>query len=167
MAKRKAKRILNDEELERFMAECRKDAIWHDFFYVELTTGLRRGELLALQWSDLNFDTGELRITKQICRINGKLVISEPKTKASIRTLLLPPVILDMLKAHKASTHSRRMFPSPKIAHPPHRPARRRGGPSHSGRDPGAVRLNSKGALQKNAPFGFMRRSVQQRYFIG
>ena len=120
--KKKEMQVLTREEMRRFLIQAKEDG-YLELFLLDLSTGLRRGELLALQWSDLNFDTGELRVTKQICRVNGKLVISEPKTKASVRTLLLPPVILDMLKAHKASTHSRWMFPSPKIADVPLDPA--------------------------------------------
>ena len=39
-----AKQILTDEQLERFVEIIREDAVWYDFFYTELTTGLRRGE---------------------------------------------------------------------------------------------------------------------------
>ncbi len=47
LPKKKAvpKQILNDAQLERFMKVIQEDKIWHDFFYTELTTGLRRGEI--------------------------------------------------------------------------------------------------------------------------
>ena len=45
-----AKQILTDEQLERFVEIIREDAVWYDFFYTELTTGLRRGEICGLQW---------------------------------------------------------------------------------------------------------------------
>lgn len=45
------KQILNDEQLERFMEVIKKDEFWHDLFYTEITTGLRRGELCGLMWS--------------------------------------------------------------------------------------------------------------------
>jgi len=48
------KTILNDEQLERFMAAIKADEHWHDFFYLEITTGLRRGELCGLMWSDFD-----------------------------------------------------------------------------------------------------------------
>ena len=50
LPKKKAvpKQILNDAQLERFMKVIQEDKIWHDFFYTELTTGLRRGEICGL-----------------------------------------------------------------------------------------------------------------------
>ena len=68
-------------------------------------------------------NTGELHITKQICRINGKLTVSEPKTKAANRTIILPPVLLGVLKKHRTRTHSRWLFPSPRIEDQPLDPA--------------------------------------------
>ena len=44
-----------------------------------LSTGLRRGELLALQWSDLDLDTGTLSVTKQVYEVKGQLQVSVPK----------------------------------------------------------------------------------------
>ena len=58
--------------------------------YLELTTGLRRGELLALRWEDLDVQNRTLSINKSVARQDGKLVISTPKTPNSIRTVLLP-----------------------------------------------------------------------------
>ena len=57
--------------------------------YLELTTGLRRGELLALRWEDLDVQNRTLSINKSVARQNGKRVISTPKTPNSIRTVLL------------------------------------------------------------------------------
>ena len=59
-------------------------------FYLELTTGLRRGELLALLWTDLDVEKRTISITKQVTRTKGELVVSQPKTQHSIRTLLIP-----------------------------------------------------------------------------
>ena len=44
------KRVLTDKELDTFLDTVREDVIWGDFFYVELTTGLRRGEICGLMW---------------------------------------------------------------------------------------------------------------------
>jgi len=59
-------------------------------FFLELTTGLRRGELLALLWSDLAPQNRSISVTKSDSRLNGELVVSQPKTQHSIRTLLIP-----------------------------------------------------------------------------
>ena len=84
-------------------------------FYLELTTGLRRGELLALQWTDLDVESRTLAVTKQVNRINGELVVSPPKTRNSVRTLALPQQAVDLLIAeHQKHSRNLYLFPSPK-----------------------------------------------------
>ena len=55
-----AKTILNDKQLERFMEAIKADERWHDFFYLEITTGLRRGEICGLMWTDFDAEKGTL-----------------------------------------------------------------------------------------------------------
>ena len=107
------KRVLTDKELDTFLDAVREDKIWGDFFYVELTTGLRRGELLALQWDDLDFKTGTLTVNKQVYEVKGRLQVSVPKTRASIRRLVLPPGVVEVLRQYRETVDSRWMFPSP------------------------------------------------------
>lgn len=71
-------------------------------FYLELTTGLRRGELLALLWSDLDVEAKTISITKQVNRIKGELVVSPPKTKNSIRILAIPQQAVNLLTSEHA-----------------------------------------------------------------
>ena len=78
---------------------------------------------MALQWDDLNFKTGELRIERQVYRTKEELLIQEPKTKASIRTVILPPPVVEALKEYKKTVSSRWMFPSPKKEDAPLAPA--------------------------------------------
>lgn len=90
--KGKEMKILTQEEIQRFLIQAKAEGMY-ELFLLELTTGMRRGELLALRWDDLDFATGKLRIDKQVYPVGGKLIISEPKTKAANRTiigLLLP-----------------------------------------------------------------------------
>ena len=104
--------VLTHEEMQRFLIQAKEEG-YFELFLLALATGLRRGEIMALQWADLDFDTGELSITKQLYRARGELIISEPKTKASIRKLTIPQGLLDVLQEYRQGVHSRWMFPSP------------------------------------------------------
>ena len=107
-------KILPQEKIGLYLAEAEKRGLLAAF-YLELTTGLRRGELLALQWTDLDVESKTLSITKQVNRINGELVVSPPKTRNSVRTLALPQQAVDLLIAeHKKHPRNPYLFPSPK-----------------------------------------------------
>ncbi|MCI9311393.1 MAG: site-specific integrase, partial [Lawsonibacter sp.] len=83
-------------------------------FYLELTTGLRRGELVALLWSDLNVKEQTLSISKSAGRINGEVKVSQPKTANSVRTIYLPKETVDLLvEEHRKHIFNKYMFPSP------------------------------------------------------
>lgn len=103
--------VLAREEMQRFLIQAKEEG-YFELFLLELVTGLRRGEVLALQWDDLNFDTGELRIQRQVYRANGELVVSAPKIKAVLRTIVLPPSLVAVLQEYRQQRDSRWMFPS-------------------------------------------------------
>ena len=109
--KGKEMKILTQEEIQRFLIQAKAEGMY-ELFLLELTTGMRRGELLALQWDDLDFATGKLRIDKQVYPVGGKLIISEPKTKAANRTIILPPAMVELLAGYKKGVFSELMFPS-------------------------------------------------------
>ena len=66
-----------------------------------------------MKWSDLNFKTGELQIERQVSVIHGEIIISEPKTKSSIRTVILPATLLKIMSKYKKTVESEWIFPSP------------------------------------------------------
>lgn len=105
--------VLSRQELQRFLIQAKADG-YFELFLLDLSTGLRRGELLALQWSDLDLDTGTLSVTKQVYEVNGKMQLSVPKTKASIRKLVLPPTVVEVFREYRKTAKSRWLFPSPK-----------------------------------------------------
>ena len=104
--------VLSPEELRRFLIQAQAEG-YYELFLLDLCTGLRRGELLALQWDDLDFKTGVLTVNKQVYEVKGQLQVSVPKTKASIRRLVLPPGVVEVLRAYRETVDSRWMFPSP------------------------------------------------------
>ena len=95
---KKEMKILPQEKIGIYLAEAERRGLLAAF-YLELTTGLRRGELLALQWTDLDVESKTLSITKQVNRINGELVVSPPKTRNSKRTIYLCPTLKTHLEA--------------------------------------------------------------------
>ena len=105
--------VLSHQELQRFLIQAKADG-YFELFLLDLSTGLRRGELLALQWSDLDLDAGTLSVTKQVYEVNGKMQLSVPKTKASIRKLVLPPAVVEVFREYRKTAKSRWLFPSPK-----------------------------------------------------
>lgn len=105
--------VLTQNEILRFLHQAKEEG-YYELFLLELGTGMRRGEILALKWSELNFKTGELRIERQVYIIKAEvIIISAPKTKASIRTVILPPSLLKTLAVYKETVDSEWMFPSP------------------------------------------------------
>ncbi len=108
------KQILNEEQLERFMAEIKKDEIWHDFFYTELTTGLRRGELCGLQWEDFDEASGTLNVRRTVHREKGGILTAgDTKTYAGTRKIVLPPSTAVLLSERKRTALTQWIFPDP------------------------------------------------------
>ena len=104
--------VLGREELQRFLIQAQAEG-YFELFLLDLCTGLRRGELLALQWDDLDFKTGTLTVNKQVYEVKGQLQVSVPKTRASIRRLVLPSGVVEVLRQYQETVDSRWMFPSP------------------------------------------------------
>jgi integrase len=69
-------------------------------YRVALSLGLRRGEILALRWEDIDFDQQELRVSGSVRRTGGVLCRRPPKTQSSIRTLPVPAILLQVLRRH-------------------------------------------------------------------
>ncbi|MCH5185657.1 MAG: site-specific integrase [Oscillospiraceae bacterium] len=74
------------------------------FLFLEMFTGARKGELLALTWDNVNFDDGTIHICQNRTGSKKEVldIITSPKTKNGIRTVPLPEKVMDMLKAEKA-----------------------------------------------------------------
>ena len=104
--------ILTPEEMQKLLFQAQIEG-FYEMFTLDLATGLRRGELLGLQWKDIDFEKGTLSVTKQVRYIKGDLKIVPPKTKASIRTIILPLPILNMLAEYQKTVKSIWLFPSP------------------------------------------------------
>ena len=112
-AERKEMQTLPVEQLTSFLREA-KDSGVYELYYLDLATGLRRGELLGLKWTDVDLDRGVLKIQRAISRQNGKVVEAPLKTKNAYRTLPLSADAIDVLMQQRRKTgNSEWVFPSP------------------------------------------------------
>ena len=101
------------EQLASFLREAKESGVF-EMYYIELVTGLRRGELLGLKWEDLDLAQGTLRVQRQVARINGEVVEAPLKTKNSYRTISLGADAVGILKEQrKKCGGSEYVFPSP------------------------------------------------------
>ena len=110
---KKEMKILPQEKIGMYLAEAERRGLLAAF-YLELTTGLRRGELLGLKWTDVDLDRGVLKIQRAISRQNGKVVEAPLKTKNAYRTLPMSADAIDVLMQQRRKTgNSEWVFPSP------------------------------------------------------
>jgi integrase len=77
--------------------------------FLALTTGMRRGELLGLKWSDIDWDRGIVTVRRALKESRRGLKLQRPKTARSARTIALPPIALEVLRSHKAIQAESRM----------------------------------------------------------
>lgn len=75
---------------------------WEVGAWVVAMTGLRRGELLGLRWSDVDFDGGVINVSGSLSRSSAGLVRGAPKTKRGYRSVPMPPALAAVLREHRA-----------------------------------------------------------------
>ena len=110
----KSMTILNEEQLDTFLSAVEQAPIWKDFFYTELTTGLRLGEICGLMWSDFDSRKGTLSVNRTIHKEKGgRLVTGDTKTYAGTRKILLPDSTAERLRSRKKCSYSVWIFPNP------------------------------------------------------
>lgn len=102
---------------------------YHPVLVLVAATGLRRGEALGLRWQQINLKDGTLKVAATLGRVGDELVITEPKSPRSRRTVPLSPAIVSLLKAHKAAQAAERLHAGNQFG----------GDPSVCGSRPGAA----------------------------
>ena len=92
--------VLTKEQARRLLEVARGSRL-DVLLLVALTTGMRQGELLALRWDDIDFETRMLLVRHSVTYVGGiGFVETEPKTKAGRRKIMLPDVVIEALKRH-------------------------------------------------------------------
>lgn len=97
--------IFDEETLLRFF-EClfaHAKTKYVLFFLIAFSTGLRRGEILALRWQDIDLDKMRLRVNQSALVVKGKgIIYKDPKTEKSNSNVSISPSVIPILQQHKA-----------------------------------------------------------------
>jgi integrase len=94
-------RVWSPEQLRVFLEHVREDDLY-GFWLLTATTGMRRGELAGLRWSDVDLETGRLSVRQPRVVVANAPQTSEPKTARGRRSLALDPVTVAALRRHRA-----------------------------------------------------------------
>ena len=100
------------EQLQAFLQEAKATGVY-EMYYIELATGLRRGELLGLKWTDIDWKNGIIKVRRQVARVDGQIVEAPLKTKNSYRAVTISQQAIEVLKQQKEKTNDEYVFPSP------------------------------------------------------
>ena len=95
--------ILNSEQIKAIENHLQdKDTQHYTLFFIDVRTGLRRGELLGLKWSDIDFEEGTLSVRRSLSNTKEKGIFTKgPKNKKSRRTIDISKEVLFTLKQHR------------------------------------------------------------------
>ena len=100
------------DQLQAFLQEAKATGVY-EMYYIELATGLRRGELLGLKWQDIDWKNGVIKVRRQVARVEGQIKEAPLKTKNSYRTVTISQQAIEVLKGQKKKTNDAYVFPSP------------------------------------------------------
>jgi integrase len=100
-----------EEEVQRLLAYAERDRLavaWH-----LALSGLRRGEIGGLRWTDVDLDAGTLTVRNNRVSVNGAAMETTPKTESSVRTLPLTPALATVLRRTAATRKAERLALGP------------------------------------------------------
>ena len=100
---------LDDYQIVDILTEA-KESQYHAITYMGLHTGMRRGELCALKWKDIDLDLGAIHVNRALYRRRGIDYISSPKTRWGRRAIALSPQTVLFLKEELQKQFDNRLF---------------------------------------------------------
>jgi integrase len=92
-------RTFSAEETRHLLEAAHGDKL-EALYVLAVTTGMRQGELLALKWQDVDLENATLSVRRTITKSGGRLLLGEPKTKKSRRTIRLTDAAVRALREH-------------------------------------------------------------------
>lgn len=119
----KEMKILDESQQKAFLEAAKREPLWYDLFYTELTTGLRLGEICCLTWADFIPDKGILCVKHTVCQSdNGQTYLGDTKTESGNRQILLPASTRKILLKRKKEACSLWIFPNLRKPEEPMKP---------------------------------------------
>lgn len=110
---KKEMQALTGEQAQQFLEAAQGDSL-EALYVLALTTGMRRGELLGLKWTDLDLALGILQVKRTMSRLANKgFTVSEPKTAKSRRKIHLTQLAIEALKRHRIRQNEARLAAGP------------------------------------------------------
>lgn len=107
---RKEMMTLDSDQVRTFLSAA-KGSRNEALFWVAVSTGLREGEILGLKWSDLDWKTKRLQVKRQVQRLSGGgLILTEPKSAAGKRMIILSSATVAVLQKHLNSQQDEKML---------------------------------------------------------
>jgi integrase len=99
--KRSTMQTWNEDEVNRFL-EAAIDSRYYPLFYTALFTGMRRGELLALRWQDIDFIYSQIYVSRSLHQLrNGNYIFTQPKSEKSRRTIAISSSLFLVLSEYR------------------------------------------------------------------
>lgn len=105
----KKEAVIYDEEQIKQLIAAAKGTDMELVIDMELCLGLRRGELLGLQWGDIDWEKNQVKIIRNRVVVNGKSVVKEPKTASGFRTLDVPFLLMQKLRKRRTECTANRL----------------------------------------------------------
>lgn len=109
---RRPMQALPAAELGRIIQEARSTRFYMGIL-LAISTGLRRGEVLGLRWSDVDLERRRISVSQAVQRQGAENAFVQPKSERSRRTVELPPFLVEELRRHKADQAQRRLLLGP------------------------------------------------------
>lgn len=107
----KQMQIWNRNQLFHFLKYAKKDRYFIAFL-LAASTGMRKGEIIALRWKDIDFHSNILMVRQGMAKTENGKQPREPKTKSSIRPITLPELVIGALLEHKHKQEQEKKNPS-------------------------------------------------------
>ncbi|HAG08371.1 MAG TPA: site-specific integrase [Desulfotomaculum sp.] len=102
----KEMKVWTKEEAAAFL-KATADHKYYVLFYLALKTGARLGELLALQWENIDLERKTVQVKHSVANISRETVLQSPKTRSALRNIPIDEATVNVLKNHKKLTTER------------------------------------------------------------